>query len=272
MEAEAVSADKTIGSNSSGMVKSVTETVALITGIAGLSVAIFWYAGRRFASGYFSAMKIPLYQLEFPIWEYAEVSWFALIGFPLIIIFGINLLHLGVSLASRALGRVFGERKPKRPLRVEAKPKKSSSWTLNPKERSLWSIAKLAFDIGFAIVAAISLGSLIYWFGHYVGQGTVLNEYTQVEIASTTPLNLGASQIITSTTGQGIATLHIYEELRLLTSNNGNFYLFKEIDSADCEPLEVFIVKSDSVQAIFSSSPSIANRCPSRRTWLSIFF
>ena len=38
-------------------------------------VALLYLAGRSFATGYFSAMNIPSYQVTFSLWEYGEATW-----------------------------------------------------------------------------------------------------------------------------------------------------------------------------------------------------
>ena len=38
-------------------------------------VAILWLGGRFYMAGYFGAMNIPAFQINFSVWEYAEAAW-----------------------------------------------------------------------------------------------------------------------------------------------------------------------------------------------------
>ena len=46
---------------------SIQEAVTILGGITGIIVAILWVTGRSYAAGYFSAMNIPSFQINFSI-------------------------------------------------------------------------------------------------------------------------------------------------------------------------------------------------------------
>ena len=53
----------------------IRDAITILGGTTGLVVAVLWIAGRSYSAGYFSAMNIPSFQINFSIWEYAEASW-----------------------------------------------------------------------------------------------------------------------------------------------------------------------------------------------------
>ena len=72
--------------NENAVLPRIREIVGIIAGAGSAFVALFWLAGRFYASGYFNAMGIPSFQVSFSIWEYAEVSWFPLIMYSMIVV------------------------------------------------------------------------------------------------------------------------------------------------------------------------------------------
>src|SRR5689334_14684210 len=89
----------------------IQEAVSILGGITGTVVGILWLAGRFYMAGYFSAMNIPAFQINFSVWEYAEAAWSRVILYFLINIFVPLILASSVALASLvailALQRLF---------------------------------------------------------------------------------------------------------------------------------------------------------------------
>jgi hypothetical protein len=86
--------------------------------------------------------------------------------------------------------------------------------------------------------------------GQYQGRVTVLTSSYAVEVYSKDYLPLGSPQVIPNTT----PTLMHYVGLRLLTFNNGKYYLFRDVDPITCRPSQVFII-SDNPDVNLTVSP-----------------
>jgi hypothetical protein len=74
--------------------------------------------------------------------------------------------------------------------------------------------------------------------GFQAGKQTTLTQSYRVEVYSRDTIPLGASQI--SVREQTV--FNHYRGLRLLTHNNGKYYLFREVDEATCRPKQVFVI------------------------------
>lgn len=55
--------------------ESLKDSVTILGGITALAAVLLWYLGRRYGDGYFRALNIPFFEVDFSIWEYGEVSW-----------------------------------------------------------------------------------------------------------------------------------------------------------------------------------------------------
>ena len=95
----------------------IQKAITIFGGLTGLIIAILWQGGRYYTTGYFHAMNIPLYQINYSVWEYAEASWFRLfvyfitkLSYPLLLI---ALSMLVFILAALILQRAFPKLKVK---------------------------------------------------------------------------------------------------------------------------------------------------------------
>lgn len=65
--------------------ESLKDSVTTLGGVAALAAVLLWYLGRRYGSGYFHALNIPFFEVDFSIWEYGEVSiHFFMIGLMIV--------------------------------------------------------------------------------------------------------------------------------------------------------------------------------------------
>lgn len=97
-------------------------------------------------------------------------------------------------------------------------------------------------------------------FGKVNGRYHVLENSAQVEISSTVPLPLDENNLLKEeASGQDY---YIYRGMHLLTVNNGNYYLFRELDPKTCKPVKVYVIEgSQSLQLNLLSTVSIATQC-----------
>ena len=224
----------------------IQEAVSIIGGVTGIVVAILWLAGRFYMAGYFSAMNIPAFQINFSVWEYAEAAWSRVILYFLINIFVPLILASSVALASLvailALQRIFPGLKlvgllDGIALKAQGLPRRVKS--------------VLAFVLFMYLVyILLDLSTNLNASGQEQGRLTVLSGSYAVEVYSKDYLPLGSPEVMSNLTP---VLLH-YRGLRLLTFNNGKYYLFRDVDPVTCKPEQVFIV-SDNADVHLSVSP-----------------
>ena len=222
------------------------EAVSILGGITGIIVAILWLGGRFYMAGYFSAMNIPAFQINFSVWEYAEAAWSRVILYFLINVFVPVILASSVALASLvailALQRIF----PKLKLVGLLDGITLQAQNLPGRFKSV-----LAFVlIMYFIYILLDLSTDINASGRDQGRATVLTKSYAVEVYSKDYLPLGPLQVVPNTAP---ALMH-YSGLRLLTFNNGKYYLFRDVDPITCRPLKVFII-SDNPDVHLTVSP-----------------
>jgi len=213
---------------------SIQEAVTILGGITGFIVAILWLGGRAYMAGYFSAMNIPSFQINFSIWEYAEASWQRLIFYflskiytPLVLITSIFLI---VVLSAIVLQRVFPNLKIADAVKNIGLPIKN----LRSNIKSALVLSLAIYFLYLLLVAFIDINKT----GQLIGRDTVLTKSHAIEIYSKESLPLGSGQIISNTS----PPLIHYTGLRLLTNNNGKYYLFRDVDPVTCKPSQVFII------------------------------
>jgi hypothetical protein len=216
---------------------SLQDAVTILGGITGIVVAILWIAGRVYMAGYFGAMNIPAFQINFSIWEYAEAAWSRIVLYflskifiPVILTTSATLISLLVILAMQ---RLF----PKLKL-VDL----LEGITMQAKNLPGRFKYVLAFVLTlYFIYILLDISKDMSSAGEYQGRETVLSKSYAVEIYSRGYLPLGSPDVMPNTTP---VLLH-YSGLRLLTFNNGKYYLFRKIDTATCKPSQVFIISDN---------------------------
>jgi hypothetical protein len=232
----------------------IQEAVSILGGITGIIVAILWIAGRFYAAGYYSAMNIPSFQVNFSIWEYAEVSWLKLIFFflrkiyPLLV--SVAAIFFFVPLFASVLQRIFPTLKVfdlVRSLALQIKRAPSS----------------MSYMLVFSIIVYFSYLLLLALVdinrtGQVEGKNVVFTSSYTVEVYSSFFLPLGTPNVMSNTD----PTLLRYEGLRLLTFNNGKYYLFRDIDPVTCKPSQVFIIpESSDTHLVFSAVAPVEGPC-----------
>ena len=212
----------------------IQEAVTILGGITGLIVAILWLGGRSYMEGYFTAMNIPSFQINFSIWEYAEASWQRLIFYflskiytPLVLVASIFLIIL---LSTFVLQRVFPNLKMVEAVKKIRLPRKNLRSSI--KSASVFSVA--LYFLYLLLVAFIDINKT----GQIIGRDTVLTKSHAIEIYSKESLPLGTGEVVPNTS----PSLIHYSGLRLLINNNGKYYLFRDVDPVTCKPSQVFII------------------------------
>jgi hypothetical protein len=223
-----------VDSHSSAQGFNIQGTIAILGGITGIIVAILWVAGRFYTIGYFGAMNIPAFQINFSVWEYAELSWLKLIIYFLKRIFPIAVLLTVVPLIILILVFLLQKLFPKLKL-IEAINK------LFLGIKRLWS--GISYLLALAIIVLFSYILLqafidINKTGQIEGKDVVFSSSYAVQIFSKDYLPLGSPKAVSNLT----TSLKEYDGLRLLRFNNGKYYLFRDIDPYTCKPSQVFVI------------------------------
>jgi hypothetical protein len=244
-------------------IQTLSEMVGLISAGAGIFAALFYLAGRSFTSGYFEAMNIPHYMVAFTMWEYGEVAWMPLFLYPIVTMM-FSGLFWGVTYTLRdwILVPLWGKISTWIKKKIQIR---SPKWQLPAISKQ----ARRAFIVGIntAAVFMVALFAMLTLqfvrdFGVFNGKSVVLEKAQTVQIVSATPLTLEDVDIVFFQPGQNADQYFVYSGYRLLTANDGKYYLFREIDPVTCKPLKVYVVEAGSDKQINLSAPeSLSNQC-----------
>lgn len=242
--------------------ESVREMIGLVSAGAGIFAALLYLAGRSFASGYFSAMNIPDYQVSFSLWEYGEVAWLPLLLYPIgmIVVTGFlfGILARVVDLLSPVIKKIATWIKIKIVMKLPVLNLPESG-----RETKFWfSVTKRATFILLLIGLVVFTLNFVRGFGQLNGRIHIIELSAQVEVVSAIPLSLDDNNLPSSKfSGQNF---FVYKGLRLLTVNNDKYYLFKEIDPMTCKPVKVYVVEArETLQINLLPAVSIADQCKS---------
>jgi len=98
----------------------------------------------------------------------------------------------------------------------------------------------------------------LYEQGENAGKQIVLSQSHSVEVYSKENLPLGSASVLQDTT----PPLLRYDGLKLLTYNNGKYYLFREINSETCKPEQVFIIdNSENIHIVLGEVAPVEGLC-----------
>jgi hypothetical protein len=219
----------------------ITEILAAILSLSGITLAIFWLTGRSYASGFFSAMNIPDYLLNFTLYEYAEVSWFITISIVLIIfILACIVVIISELLRQYIINTIIPIIRKMLQKRRKTTKKKNKLPELSFYANILVGLIAIS---QFIIIILISQ-TLLYSFGEYNGKIRVMQSTMAVDITTTTPINIENLQIATNSNNE---KFYSYKGMRLLIYNNGKYFLFQDIDPSTCKPKMVYIINEKDI-------------------------
>ena len=144
-----------------------------------------------------------------------------------------------------------------------------SNKTNTPENSDKW--LKLSNWYGLIFYVFMFLFLIFFSFTHAIqyiqengrlrGQSTVLFHSMQVELVTKLPVIMDGNESISSlyTTA---ADQYIYNGFRLLTMNNGKYYVFKELDPQTCIPAHVYVINAESVnQLVLGPAESLSDLC-----------
>ncbi len=240
--------------------ESLREMIGLVSAGAGIFSALPYLAGRSFASGYFSAMNIPNYQVSFSLWEYGEVAWIPLllytIGMMTLSGFLGGVLNIILDWLSPSIVRFLSWLKNKITIRSPRFRFPESS-----RETKLWfAVSKNSFSLLVLMGLVILTLQFVSDFGKLNGQLHILEGSAQLEIISSIPIVLDDSNPVSvQLSGQDY---YVFKSFHLLTFNDGKYYLFKEIDPVTCKPSKVYVINAEqNLQVNLLPVESLAGQC-----------
>jgi len=232
----------------------IQTAITVLGGITGLIVAILWVSGRLYMVGYFSAMNIPSFQISYSVWEYAEASWLYLLIYlinkTLTPIYLLAIILLAIILLLLVLQRIF----PKLKLEGAVKDIAGQAYPIWQRIRYFLILLLGLYFFYLLLLSFIDIKGL----GLRNGQQAVLEKSQIVEVFSKNNLPLGHGQVVPDTS----PPIFQYSGLKLLTFNNGKYYLFRDVDPLTCKPAQVFIVDdSPDVSLVLGDLPPIHAPC-----------
>jgi len=234
------------------------EYLNLIIGYSGIFLALLWITGRAFASGYFDAMNVPIYLVNFSIYEYAENTWNTIAILIVLIIISFCIIYYAIEGLIMLLEKYIFPliRRIISSLKIHLK----MDYKEKPINKTIIDILKISLIITEIIILISILQFIEIDFGEYVGRNVVNGSSMNVGIESEIPLGIGTPEIINND-GQNIP-LYYYTGLRLLTFNSNKYYVFTNIDPITCKPQKVFIIDNANLVKIELSPGSVINnRC-----------
>jgi len=228
--------------------------IAVLSALTGIVVAVLWLAGRFYAAGYFSAMNIPNFQVNFSVWEYAEVSWLRLLSYFAITLYPIAKVLVVGPLAVVVVVFILQKLFPKLRLFDAARNLDNGFRRLQPITTYLSAFVVTVILLTLLIHAFFD----VYQVGEMEGKKALFSGRYAVQVYSKDYLPLGSSKM---TSGVPSSAMQ-YDGLRLLTFNNGKYYLFREVDPATCKPSQVFVVTdSPDITVVLSAAEPIDTPC-----------
>jgi hypothetical protein len=135
-------------------------------------------------------------------------------------------------------------------------------WQRMDKSKSLLKFGFVVILLGLVIGIWNTFSDGVGRLGTETGRAVVLRKGFEVEFTSDQPQSLGTPTVISVTVGSQIANQYIYSGFRLLTFNQGYYYVFQHIDPQTCRPKSVSVVdRKRLTQVQFARSVDLQPQC-----------
>jgi len=246
----------TVGPNK--LFSTVRELITLLGAITGVFAALFYLAGRSYASGYFGAMNIPEYLITLSFQEYAIFAWLPVFIYPAVMIalggFVWGVLYSLRDFISPLLSRIgnWFKKKFRKVFSTIHLP------MISREAHLMFALCWVGIFFLISIWIVTSTLSFVEQVGLMNGKAALLDQSMQVDLITDKPVMSEPVTAVTSTEG----TYYVYQGFRLLQVNNGKYYLFKEIVPDTCKPRQVYIVDADQFKQVnLSSGVSLRSAC-----------
>ncbi len=255
------------------------ELISILGGTSAVFAVILWYAGRRYAEAYFTAMGIPWTQINLSLWDYAELGW-PNIWLILVILGGFVLFGLVFSdymppisrLKNR--GRIVGVGFALVVALYILVVLLVSDQTIKDAVAVVvgiiilfamfslvgWSGGSRGFRIMMIVYSFTVVLNVLLLFGDFArgtgrvdGQNYAASDVSEVRFTLAEPFLTNAPTNTRPSASGNV--LFDYEGFYLLRYNDGRYFLFKQLN-AQCQPDKIYTVKDSDIRSIeYSSSP-----------------
>ena len=227
------------------------DLISLITGIGGVVIFYFWIAGRMYAAGYFTAMNIPIYMVNFPTWEYIEQSWFRLLLFLVIYTLTGTILLTLIRTIWHWLILLLRKFVPEK-VRNLFRSFRPLSRLMFPDLQPSIRLFRYLFNVLIILILFSILLIYIFLIGLHNGNKNVFSAQSiEISSSSNTPFQ--------------------YSNLRLLTYNQGKYFVFNEIDQTTCKP-QVMVLDESYITAIEIGQTAMINFPECKSDAISFWF
>lgn len=251
-------------------IEDLKDMATIFAGLTAAVVALLWYLGRSYARGYYEALNIELFHLNFSLWDYGEVAGPIAASFSTIFALLILILVLkrnGLPLLMYYYSRLSMWLK----ILVIISSFLSVILIFFSKENAarffflfcaflliapvhLIKPRKLPYKlsaIGAVIALFLTLSLLMEHFGTRDGRRILTSEKViRASITLSTPL-INSSTVKTHELPQPSqkANSYVYDGLYLIEYNSGRYFFFSQIDK-ECKPERIYVIKEKDLKAI----------------------
>lgn len=282
------------------------EWIAIVGSFITVLVPITWVMGRSYMIGYYTAFRIPIYQLTLSVSDYVEAGWLflwiSLVTSVVVATFVVAYVRGIIPLYRDSL---FGSSAPERwSVIIVLMAVFGGLWWFLGRPISGWTV--MLVMVGFVLlgvfaprlphwfrgflqttpvhlilVAGRALAVLVppvlllmggtsfaQWAGTTAGYRAFSKTMWQVRLSAEKPLMLDMPAVATSGT-QG-DEMFVYAPLYLLTFNEGRYFLFQTVNGA-CQPEKVYVVHETQLRNVDYTfapppQPSCATNTPNTPT------
>ena len=242
--------------HSSGFFSNIQSIIPLVTACIGIFVGLAYLTGKIYSNGYFYSMNIPGYVINYTIQDYSVLSWIYILTVPSVLYFLGGFFGIVINLIIKLFNKLLFSSKIKNNNKIDnfinrfIKDNLDFLWIMFFSFYALIFVYIIYFTLNFTSISSIKNG-----------KNEVLENSMIITMTSQSPISL----LDQSNSAEWLLNgdkQYVYSGFRLLTINNGKYYLFKDIDPDTCRPKQVFVVNdSPDIQFTYAAAESLVGRC-----------
>ena len=282
------------------------EWFPLVGSFATVLIPVAWLMGRSYMIGYYQALGIPLVQLNLSLSDYLEAGWFPLVmSLVFSILLSASLIAYGWIIIPLYRDALLNPSRGERWMAIGILTiglglywwfYTSHSWTslgfvsvvvllamLAPtlfhwvtwlQQTKLVRVLTITARVLIVLIPPVLFLMLAVYLsfssGKNAGRAVFSRTMFQMRLTTDQPLMLDTSAIATTgisgTTTISDTGILLYDDLYLLTFNDGRYFLFKTVTEA-CLPEKVYVVKEDQVRNVdYTFAPPPQPSCATGNT------
>lgn len=273
------------------------EWIAIVGSFITVLVPITWLMGRSYLIGYYTALRIPIFQLTLSVSDYVEVGWLflwlSLVLSVMVTTFGLVYVRGIIPAYRDSLFRSSAQERWATIILLMVLF--TGMWWFFGRPISGWTVSLI-------LLGLILLGTLAPWlprwfrgvlqttpvqgiimairilailvppvllvmvgasFAQYVGKTAGYTVFSktmwQVRLSAEKPLLLDVLAV--ATPGTSGNEVFVYDQLYLLTFNAGRYFLFQTVN-AECQPEKVYVVQEAQLRTVdYTFAPPARPTC-----------